>query len=297
MERLALAAMGTRFEMILSGEASSAALRAAGEAALDEISELHNLWSAFDPGSLLTRVNRLAAGRPVPIDGDTFQVLELAKELWSETGGAFDPTVGAKMRAWGFRGEVTEEERFGSSPGMAAVELDRDAGTVRFLEPGIELDLGGVAKGVALDRAAETLRNSGISCALLHGGTSSVIGIGTPPDADGWPVALDRDGQLPRVSLRDAALAVSAAQGGLARPGAATSNRSGHILDPAAGAPVSVSAWAAVVTRSAAVADAWATALVASGGTTLEPPVGMSFVEGCESDRVDRRRDELGAFR
>ncbi len=294
-ERLALAAMGTRFELILSGGASSAALRAAGEAAFDEIEELHRRWSAFDPGSLLTRVNRLAAGRPVAIDGDTFAVLRLARSLWEATGGAFDPTVGAKMRGWGFRGEPPSENCGRPSPGMGAVELDARAGTVRFLEPEIELDLGAVAKGVAIDRAGESLRESGVTCAFLHGGTSSVLAIGAPPDAEGWPIALDRGGKLPRVRLCDAALAVSAGRGRLVK-GPEGGDELSHVIDPADGAPVSTGSWAAVVADSAAVADAWATALVVRADGGLEPPAGMSFLVGAEDGVVRRRRDAAGVF-
>ena len=212
IERLALYAMGTRFEMALSG-ASSTALRAAGEAALDTVRELHQLWSAFDPGSLLTRVNRLAAGRPVSVDGETFAILLLARELWEATDGRFDPTIGEKMRVGGFRGDRHRSAEVVGTPGMEAVELQEESSTVWFRDPQIELDLGAIAKGVALDRAAVSLRESEVPCALLHGGTSSVIAIGAPPDSEGWPIALDDEGDLPRVHLRDAALAVSAGWG------------------------------------------------------------------------------------
>jgi thiamine biosynthesis lipoprotein len=197
------------------------------------------------------------------------------------------------MRAWGFRGP-SEGDRGGPSRGMAAVELDRTAGTVRFLDRTVELDLGAIAKGVALDRAGETLRESGVTCALLHGGTSSVIGIGTPPDTGGWPIALDREGQLPRVSLRDAALAVSAGRGRLVAE--ESSAPWAHILDPGEGEPASPGAWSAVVTDSAAVADAWATALVAAGERELEPPRGLSFVVGKSALSVTGSSDPSGIF-
>lgn len=253
IERLALAAMGTRFELVLAG-AGSRELRAAGEDALESVAELHRLWSVFDRGSLISRVNRLAAERPVALDGETLALLLLARELWAATGGAFDPTLGARMRAAGFRGERATAGASSGEPapssGMAAVEVDGGAGTVRLLERGIELDLGGIAKGFALDRAGERLRAAGVDCALLHGGTSSAVAIGAPPDTPGWSIALDSEGRRPRVCLRDAALGVSGAD-------------RGHILDPATGRSAPRDSWSAVVADSAAVADGWSTALVA----------------------------------
>ena len=316
IERLAICAMGTRFEMALSG-ASSPVLRAAGEAAFDEVLHLHRLWSAFDPGSLLTRVNRLAAGRGVAIDGETFAILALARELWEQTQGAFDPTMGGTMRALGHRSQGKrspgkwaqgERDTAGSSreptpsPGMAAVELDADLGTVRFLDPSIELDLGGLAKGVAIDRVGASLRESGVPCALVSGGTSSVLAIGTPPDSEGWPIALDADGKLPCAHLRDVSLGVSAGSGRVAK---SIHGLRGHVIDPERGTPAPLDRWAAVVADSAAVADAWATALIATERSLELPPDFSVLVGGTDGDRsgafrpaiIERRQDPRGVFR
>lgn len=291
--------MGTRFEMALSGGSSaprsSAELRAAGEAAWAEVSELHAMWSAFDPGSLLTRVNRLAAGRAVPVDGETFSILVLARDLWEATEGAFDPTLGAQMRARGFRPNPAEAEEGESSPGMAAIELDRDAGTVRFLDPRVELDLGALAKGYALDRVEKSLRESEVPCALIHGGTSGVVAIGTPPDSPGWPIALDRDGVLPHAFLRDCAFSVSAGSG---RVVDGRTGPVGHVIDPAGG-EVAIDRFSAVVTDSAAVADAWATALLVLDHI---PPAAEEFsilcgrTEGEVPAEVTLRQDPRGVF-
>jgi len=300
-ERLAIHAMGTRFEAALSG-ASPADLRSAGEVAFQEILELHARWSAFDPGSLLTRVNRLAAGRAVPIDGETFEVLALARSLWEATDGTFDPTTGAAMRTHGFRPSRPDPDPGVSArasadaplPGMGAVELDPGAGTVRFLDPRVELDLGALAKGVALDRAGESLRESGVPCALIHGGTSGVLAIGTPPDSDGWPIALDREGRIPSVRLRDAALGVSAGHGRGAAIGGG-----GHVLDPRTGRPGSVDRFAAVVGDSAAVADAWATAWVVRALPSRTPEslsVLAGLTDGETPTEVTHRSDPRGAF-
>ena len=260
-ERLAIHAMGTRFEAALSG-ASPADLRSAGEVAFQEILELHARWSAFDPGSLLTRVNRLAAGRAVPIDGETFEVLALARSLWEATDGTFDPTTGAAMRTHGFRPSRPDTDPGASArasadaplPGMGAVELDPGAGTVRFLDPRVELDLGALAKGVALDR----------------------------------------EGRIPSVRLRDAALGVSAGHGRGAAIGGG-----GHVLDPRTGRPGSVDRFAAVVGDSAAVADAWATAWVVRALPSRTPEslsVLAGLTDGETPTEVTHRSDPRGAF-
>jgi thiamine biosynthesis lipoprotein len=118
-----------------------------------------------------------------------------------------------------------------------------------------------------LERAAELLRETGIGAVLLHGGTSTVVALGTPPGyPEGWPIALQHplrpDASLGTVSLRDAALSVSAVHGKSFR---AAGRRFGHVLDPCSGRPVENTLLAAVVTPSATDADALSTALLVLG--------------------------------
>ena len=107
---------------------------------------------------------------------------------WSrESDGAFDVTVGPLMKAWGFFRDEGRVPATASSPGALAVVgyrhvvLDRAAGTVRFDRPGVELDLGGIGKGYAVDRVVALLRRRGIASALVNLGGSSVYGLGAPP--------------------------------------------------------------------------------------------------------------------
>ncbi|MCC6681334.1 MAG: FAD:protein FMN transferase [Phycisphaeraceae bacterium] len=142
---------------------------------------------------------------------------------------------------------------------------ERGAGskTVWFDMPGITLDLGAIAKGFAIEQAMAVLRESGITCALLHGGTSTVAAIGAPPGQDGWHVALNvPGGQRPTICLRDQAMSVSAPHGrSIERDG----HRFGHVLDPRSGRPATCAACAAVIGPSATLADAWSTALLVLG--------------------------------
>jgi FAD:protein FMN transferase len=276
IHRYATSAMATRFELVLEGEDVSS-LGAIAEQVFEEIRVCEESWSLFREGSLLSLVNREAAFRPVSLDEVTFQLLSTALEISRASVGFFDPTVAPLMRKLGLHsGRTTEEPRWGAGH----VHLDSEARTVRFDTQGIALDLGGIAKGFALDLAADELRDSGVSCALLHGGTSSVVAIGSPPDLPGWQVALSPEPEAPRVRLEDTALAVSAPHGRTVVEG---KNIRGHILDPRSGEAARGALLAAVIARNAAVADAWSTALVAAGEHELELPSGVAALRRFDS--------------
>ncbi len=268
--QLALYAMATRFELLLAGD-DPVRLRAVGEEALAEITACELAMSAFRPGSVVSRANRRARREPVEMDADTFELLEEALAIHRASGGVFDVTLGALMRRLGFRGRTQAIE--GGVHGCDGLELDPHARTVRFLRDGIELDLGGIAKGHALDRAADVVRQHGVASALLHGGTSTVVGIGAPPGGTGWRVGLGAAPDAPVVELRDAALAVSAPHG---REVVIDGRRIGHVLDPRTGRSADNGVTcAAVLARSARTADAWSTALLVLGeGGAL--PLGLA---------------------
>jgi thiamine biosynthesis lipoprotein len=222
--------MGTRFELVLPSD-DAGVMRAAGEAALDEIRECHERLSRFDDASQLRHLLRTADRRPVPLDADTFALFSDAIAVWEASCGAFDPTVPAGA--------------------MDAIELDHDARAVRFTHPVEALDFGAIAKGHAVDLAARALRRHRVTSAFLHGGTSSALGIGTPPEGE-WRVALDAVTTIP---LTDAALSVSAVWDGNPHP----------TIDPRTGVVLIEPRRAVVVGPSARLADAWATAALVLG--------------------------------
>jgi thiamine biosynthesis lipoprotein len=251
--RLATAAMGTRFELvILEGRGG---LQAAGEAAIDEIEEWHRRLNRFSADSLLSHVNRTAATERVKLDRDTFALLADAMAVWDASGGAFDITVAPALAALG----CAESAVAGTRVLGRGVALRAEDWTIGFAEPGLSLDFGGIAKGHALECAAASLRTNGVSAALLHGGTSSVLAIGAPPGSTGWRVAIGAGRQAPTVDLCDEALSVSDSQGQAALGTAA------HIVDPRTGRPVEGAGLVAVRGPSARIADAWSTALVVLG--------------------------------
>lgn len=279
-------AMATRFEIVLHGE-DEIALRAAGEAALDEVERLEGQLSLFRETSEVAHVNARAALEPVRVSASVFALLQRAQTLSRETDGAFDITVAPLMRCWGFhRGEgcvpeVEELSRVRQQVGWSFVELDEVNRTVRLTQPGVRLDLGAIGKGYAVDCAVEVLRDAGVTSAFLHGGTSTVYGLGVPPDAECWTVALPRpesgpqllapgasagrnlaETEFARVALRDEALSVSAIWG---RTFEAEGRTYGHVMDPRIGRPVEGAVMAAVAGPNAADTDAWSTALLVLG--------------------------------
>lgn len=254
-----LDAMRTRFELVLHG-AEPDLLSAAAHEAIEEIRAVEAQLSIFRSDSWLTRLNLDAAsGEAVRVPAPLRALLRDCAAVHRASEGAFDPTTGPALDRHGLRDQspVWSESRSDAAD-FGAVEF-LDDGRVRFTQPGLQLDLGGIGKGWALDRAAEVLRDAGVPAALLHGGTSTVLSFGEPfplagRDATpaGWQIGIEPDACL---VLRDAALSVSAT-----RPHSRRSR--GHVIDPRTCQPLRSRATAAVVACSATLADAWSTALL-----------------------------------
>jgi len=297
--------MATRFEIALYGD-DPVALRSAAEEALDEIQRLESKLSLYRPDSEIAHVNARAAEEPVRVSPELFRLLEQTRQLHEETEGAFNITVGPLMRAWGFVGDsghlpdpqILEQAR--QCVGMNHLHLDADRQSVRFLRRGVMVDLGSIGKGYAIEKAAEILRETGVSSALIHGGTSTTFAIGAPPGEEAWKIAIERpphpgpldehpltlalspkgererqavSGKPPAetttpamplaiVSLREMALSVSGVSGKSFQIGGSTY---GHVIDPRTGAPASAAILAAVCAASATESDALSTALLTLG--------------------------------
>jgi FAD:protein FMN transferase len=235
---------------------------------------LEEQMTVYRARSEIGRLNRHAFAAPVRVESRLFGLLELAAQIHRETDGAYDITAGALIKAWGFfrgpRRVPAESERTAAQErvGMRWVTLDAQRRTVRFQRPGLEINLGSIGKGYALDRLARLLGEEwGVSRMLLHGGSSSVYARGSFPDGErGWQVAIlhpwQRQRRLARVWLRDRALGTSAAtHQHLEYNG----QKLGHILDPRTGWPACGIASASVLAPSAAEADALSTAFYVGG--------------------------------
>jgi thiamine biosynthesis lipoprotein len=289
--RIGRRAMACRFEVLLAA-GQHAAGSAAALCALERVDELEARLSVYRDSSELSHVNRQAAAVPVVVSSELFALLAQCVELWRATDRAFDITGGPLSRAWGFsrrQGALPGSEQLAAAlaaVGSDKLALDAAAGTVRFLVPGMELNLGAIGKGYALDRAAEELNSAGVADYLFHGGQSSILARGHRPEATtespGWIAAvLDplRPGKpLAEIAIVDRAIGTSGSGTQFFRHGG---RRYGHILDPRTGWPACGMWSATVVAPTAAEADALSTAFYVLG-----PEPALDYC---------RRRPEIGA--
>ena len=240
-------AMGTRFEVFLHGD-DEEHLEAVAVAVLEEVVRLDGTLSRFDPRSEIARINREAAERSVRLDQEVFALLERCEQACHLTEGYFDVTASAGTKT------------VGDTPRL---RLDADSRTVQFARPEITIDLGAIGKGYALDRGREILFRYGIGCALIEGGTSSVLALDAP-DKNGWLVdvrhPLTKATPLARVALIDRGFSCSAAR----QPDWADQTPS-DVVNPQTGEPLAGSAACVALAASATESEIFSTALLAMG--------------------------------
>ncbi|HTU23883.1 MAG TPA: FAD:protein FMN transferase [Pirellulales bacterium] len=272
-------AMACQFAIFLNAGQSTQQSDAAC-AALDLVDQLEAQLSIFRDTSEISLINRHAAREPVKIEPRLAELLALAERISRETGGAYDISAGPLVRVWGFvrrQGAMPDDAALAearAAVGQHLIELDPAGRTIRFLHPGVELNLGSIGKGYALDRAAEVLAAAGASDFLLHGGQSSVLARGACVEsgrAEAWSIGLPhpyrRTERLGQIRLDDRALSTS---------GSATQffmhegRRLGHILDPRTGLPIEGVLSATAIAPTAAEADALSTAFYVLGPQAVE---------------------------
>jgi FAD:protein FMN transferase len=261
--------MGTMWSVRLAAPSGfdAAATRAAIAARLDGIVAEMSQW---EPHSLLSRFNGLAAGEWADLPGDFAHVVARGLAIAEASGGSFDPTLGrlAALRGFG-SGLADPGDRAEARAAAGWQRLAFDPEARRVQQPGgLWLDFSGIAKGHAVDTIADLLEARGIrNCLVEIGG--ELVGRGIRPDAEPWWVDLESPPGVAleplRIALHDLAVATSGDY-----------RRGPHTLDPRTGRAttngvVSVS----VIHETALAADAWATAL-----TVLGPEAGMALAEG-----------------
>ena len=265
-------AMACRFEVTLPiGDRSGVTVAAH---ALDQIDQLEAQLSVFRESSEISFINREAAKRAVEVEHALFDLLSLCKSLHEQTDGAFDITVGPLTRCWGFlrrAGRIPaaqEIEHSRSLVGSDKLLIDSETRTVRFLRDGMELNLGSVGKGYALDRVAASMPDR---VALINAGASSMRAIGAGDAREGWSVGLrdprNKNRRLAMLRLRDCALSTSGSEEQFFEH---EGQRYGHIIDPRSGWPARQVTSHSVVAQSAAISDALATAFYIGGREVAE---------------------------
>ncbi len=259
--------MGTVFE-IVAYDASPACASAAINDAFQEIVRLDGIMSNYKSGSDLSRLNRTAHFHAEAVPTDLYNVIEESLRYSRLSGGKFDITVGPLVNFWKaiMRGDrapsAAEEKRLRSCVGYEKIVLippDR----VELRSPCLQIDLGAIGKGYAMDRAVQVLRSRGISSALVNAGGSTMYGMGSPPRQSAWRVRLrdPSDRIHPEVMMLENSVSTSEQTA----PSLLEKDSAGHIIDPESGLPVKTAIAVSAVAKTATASDALSTTLLLLG--------------------------------
>ena len=271
--RHSFATMGTiaAFTLYTTGETEFVQAVKAGKAEFSAVTALANL---YDPESELSRLNAAAAHGDFPCSAMMWELLMHARRAWKESGGNFDITVKPLMDLWGFyrkqRRTLPTESEISSAlakVGFHKLQFDETRHTVRFTVPGMALDLGGIAKGYALDRASEAIRNCGVSCGVLDLGGNLKLLADPPPGKKFYTVGIrdpGRRGAILEFSLQLPGGSAVATSGDYERFVTINGKRFGHITDPRRGIPPANNA-VTVTAASALEADILSTSCYLGG--------------------------------
>lgn len=245
--------------------------RTAVEAAFARMETLNRILSDYEYDSELSRLSRSSGqGAPVRVSPELWRVLEHSQELSRLSHGAFDITLGPATSLWR---KARRDREFPAARHLAMVRersdpaglvLDRESRSAELKAPHMRLDLGGIAKGYALDEAMQVLKQSGISSALINAGGDLLVA-GTPPGHPGWRVGipgLEENASERAIELRDQALATS---GDLYQFVELDGIRYSHIVDPRTCLGLTNRCQVRVVADRGMIADGLATTLNVMG--------------------------------
>ena len=287
--------MGTLFKIILYAPDERTANRAA-KVAFERIAALDAMMTDYRSTSELMQLCHKAGGGPVRVSEPLFYVLARAQEVSRLSDGAFDVTVGPVVRLWR-RARKTHElpdpaklAQARALVGYQNVRLDEKAHTVELLKPGMQLDLGGIAKGYAADEGLRVLKQEGITRALVAAGGDIAVS-GAPPDTKGWTIGiapLEDPNQKPSryLLLHDAAVSTSGDAEQYVEIGG---KRYSHIVDPRTGIGLIGRQSVTVVARHGIMADSLTKVV-----SVLGPGRGLAIIDGLEgvSALVVRKTDK-----
>jgi arylsulfatase A-like enzyme/thiamine biosynthesis lipoprotein ApbE len=265
-------AMGTNFRLAVYGE-ELATIIPAVEAAMLRVHALDALLSDYSPDSEVSRLAEAAkTARPdewISISPELAAVLTSGLEIAQSSEGAFDPTLGRLTKLWRRskrQAELPSPMRLAearAASGHSSLEFDPKQPALRFLVPGIELDLGGIAKGYACDEALRIITQAGLKSALVDGGGDILVSGPPPGQPEGWHISIDPGYTgVETMNLIHCAVATS---GDRYQAVAIDGVRYAHIIDPATGLGLTRMRSATIIARTAMEADALASAACVLG--------------------------------
>jgi FAD:protein FMN transferase len=269
-------AMGTVFE-IVAYDSSPERAATAIDKAFEEIIRLDTVLSNYDPDSELSRLNRSAHFRPHRVSADLYRIVGDAIQYSTISGGKFDITVGPLVDLWktalrsGIAPSAQEESATRACVGYDKIKLV-PPDQIEFRSSCLRIDVGGIGKGYAVDRAVDVLRKLGITRALLDAGGSTIFAMGSPPSQTGWLTHLhDPSRRLdPQILLSDRSVSTSEQT----PPSLLQNQSAGHIIDPETGVPSKSPFAVSVIANTATASDALSTTLLLVG-----PSAGKLIVE------------------
>jgi thiamine biosynthesis lipoprotein len=261
--------MGTVFDIVAYGEPLSRVSEAVDKA-FEEMARLDDLMSDYKAESDLSRLNRMAHFRAQTVPPDLYRIIEESLQYSRLSDGKFDISVGPLAAQWkaAIRGAkpptAGEQEELHKCVGYQNIEL-YPPNRVEFRSPCLQIDLGAIGKGYALDRAAEILHVNGVSNALLDAGGSSIYAMGKPPGRESWVLRLKDPSKKmdPQVNLSDSSVSTSEQT----HPSALLQTSVGHIIDPEQGMPLHTGLAVSVVAKTATASDALSTTMLLVGPT------------------------------
>lgn len=253
---------------------------AAVAAAYERLDDVNRLMSDYVEDSEIGRLNRLAPGETMTLSPETYECLSRAIQFHHLSGGTFDPTCRPLVWLWkdaAKRGALPSEAEIAEAQertGPDKLMLDPQTRSVAVEIAGMQVDLGGIAKGYALDLAAEAMKKAGATAGLVDVG-GDIVAFGRKPDGSAWrigvrdPSAADRSIYGIRLALTDAAVATSGVQERFYEIGG---QRYSHIIDPRTGRPAAQAPSVTVIAPDGITADAWATVF-----SVLPPEEGLAL--------------------
>ena len=242
------------------------------ESAFEKIDTIERCMSDYDPNSLLSKVNQQAFETPIPVTDELLAVLCASMECSCISGGAFDITVGPVVRLWrqakktGVAPTPEQIEQARRVVGCGNLLIDAEGKTVRFAKEGMFLDLGGIGKGYAVDRAIEILKAAGLAGGMVDIG-GNLCCFGTPANgAEHWLIGLqdpaNDESILLKLKMDDRAVATS---GDYRRFVVLDGIKHSHIINPATADSAQSLSSVTIIAPTAMAADALSTTVSVMG--------------------------------